>query len=342
MDRNFFRGILKRYLKGQASAEEKKIIDKWYVDIERHSPGISDEEDEAALEEFYLSAIASHTQGNRRLPSRFRLVSWSSVGIAASIVITLASCLYLFRSKSVGDTEVLTVSHIDTVTWQEILNTGKDQKLIRLPDSSTVTLKPQSKIRFSSTFGDEIRAVCLEGEAFFEVSPDEKVPFFVHVNRLTTKVLGTSFNVKAFRQDSSVTVEVITGKVSVYTNKNRQRESAVEEVILTPNQKIVFDKTVNKLSRMIVDEPRVIVPREEFDRMRFEGAPVKEIFDALEKVYGVDIVYDEGKFAACTLTTSITGQNIYNRLDIICKVIGSSYEVKGDRIMIDGPGCKNQ
>src|SRR5690606_35184035 len=100
--------------------------------------------------------------------------------------------------------------------------------------------------------------------------------------------------------------------------------------------------TVNKLSRMIVSEPKAIIPAEEFDRMRFEGAPVKEIFDALEKVYGVDIAYDEEKFATCTLTTSISGQNIYNRLDIICKVIGASYEVKDGRIMIYGPGSKNQ
>ncbi len=342
MDQNSFRSILKRYLQGQANAEEKKIIDTWYTNLEKHSPSISEEEDEDELEEFYVSAMASHARGERHLPSRFRLVSWSSVGIAASIVIALATYLYLFQSKSVANRDVLGIAKVDTVKWQEIVNNGEDQKLITLPDSSRINLKPQSKIRFSSAFGDKVRAVCLEGEAFFQVSRNEKVPFFVHVNRLTTKVLGTSFTVRAFREDSSVTVEVITGKVSVYTNKDRQRESAVDEVILTPNQKIVFDKTVNKLSRMIVSEPKAIIPAEEFDRMRFEGAPVKEIFDALEKVYGVDIAYDEEKFATCTLTTSISGQNIYNRLDIICKVIGASYEVKDGRIMINGPGCKNQ
>jgi hypothetical protein len=93
---------------------------------------------------------------------------------------------------------------------------------------------------------------------------------------------------------------------------------------------------------MIVDVPQVIVPAEEFKRMRFEGAPVKEIFNAIEKVYGVDIIYDEPKFLGCTLTTTISDGDIYNRLDIICKVIGASYEVKEDRILISGAGCNNQ
>lgn len=344
MDQNSFRDILKRYLQGRATAEEKNIIDAWYLDIEKHSPPMEEEEDEEQLEAFYLSAMASHARGEKHLMSRFRLISWPSLGIAASIVIAFAAYLYLFQNTSVVKTEVLATNQADTgkCKWQEVSNTGKVEQHITLPDNSTVTLQPQSKLRYSRRFGQSEREVCLEGEAFFNVSRDEQRPFFVHVNRLTTKVLGTSFIVKAFRQESRVTVEVMTGRVSVYTNKNRQREPEAEEIILTPNQKIVFDKTVNKLSRMIVDVPKVIIPAEEFERMRFEGAPVREIFKAIEKVYGVDIVYDEETFSACTLTTSISDGDLYNRLDIICKVIGGSYELKDECIIIHGSGCKNQ
>ena len=342
MDQNSFRDILKRYLQGQATAEEKKIIDAWYLDIEKHSSSISKEDDEEELEEFYVSAMASHARGQKHSISRFRLVSWTSLGIAASLVLGIVAFLYVFEKPSIAKTEVLAATQADTIKWQEILNTGTVEKHVMLPDSSRVTLQPRSKLKFSSLFGGTERVVCLEGQAFFQVSHNEKVPFFVHVNKLTTKVLGTSFTVKAFRQEKSVTVEVKTGRVSVYTNKNRQREPTADAIILTPNQKIVYDKTVNKLSRMIVDEPKAIIPVEEFKRMRFEEAPVKEIFDAIEKVYGVDIVYDETIFSGCALTTAISDEDIYSRLDIICRVLGASYEVEEDRILINGSGCKSQ
>ena len=74
--------------------------------------------------------------------------------------------------------------------------------------------------------------------------------------------------------------------------------------------------------------------------MRFEEAPVTEIFKALEKVYGVEIEFDEEQFSACRLTTVINKDDLYGRLDIICNVIGTSYILQADRIVINGAGCK--
>lgn len=342
MDQNSFRGILRKYLRGQASPEEKQIIDRWYADMEEDPFSVSDQGDEAELEARYWSAISSHMRrGTRSTPySDFRY--WPSIGIAASILIAVVFYVCQIQQGPAGKREMLASRPIDTIGWQHISNTGDLPQRVTLPDSSKVTLQPRSKLRFSTVFGKEERKVCLEGEAFFEVAHNEKVPFLVHVNRLTTKVLGTSFTVKAFRSESNVTVEVMTGKVSVYMNKKREKDTKTDEIILTPNQKIVYDKTVNKLSRMIVDVPKVIVPAEEFRRMRFESAPVGQIFNAIEKVYGVDIVYDQKKFSGCMLTTAISDGDIYNRLDIICKVIGASYEIKEDRIVISGSGCNNE
>ena len=83
-----------------------------------------------------------------------------------------------------------------------------------------------------------------------------------------------------------------------------------------------------------------ILPEEEIRRMRFEEAPVTEIFKALEKVYGVEIDFDEALFSTCRLTTVISKDDLYGRLDIICNVIGTSYTLHEDRIVISGAGCK--
>jgi hypothetical protein len=112
------------------------------------------------------------------------------------------------------------------------------------------------------------------------------------------------------------------------------------EIVLTPNQQIVYDKKDKGISKTLVPSPRVVLPQEEVRRMRFEEAPVSEIFKALEKAYGVDIEFDETLFSSCELTTVISNDDIYSRLNIICHTIGSSYTLQEDRIVISGSGCK--
>jgi len=204
-------------------------------------------------------------------------------------------------------------------------------------------LQPRSELTFHDGMTEEERVVFLDGEAFFEIERDASRPFVVYTKNLATKVLGTSFNVKAFQGEKNVTVEVKTGKVSVYAYRDEQADlSKTDAVILTPNQKVVYDKEENRLSRMIVAKPQAIVAPEELKRMRFEAAPVNEIFQAIEKVYGVDLVYDEDSIASCTLTTSISDGDLFNRMDIICYAIGAHYEVRGDKVFIRNASCNSQ
>jgi hypothetical protein len=153
--------------------------------------------------------------------------------------------------------------------------------------------------------------------------------------------LGTSFIVRAVKHEQTVTVTVKTGKVSVYTNPKKEiKQSPANVIILTPNQRIVYDKKENEISKMLVEAPQVILPVEEVRQMRFEGAPVTEILKALEKAYGVDIEFNEAIFSSCELTTVISNDDIYSRLNIICNTIGASYTLQEDRIVMNSSGCK--
>jgi transmembrane sensor len=338
MDQKYFRSIVKRYLQGDATAEEEKMIDSWYANMGKDFHSDLDGDEGSALENHYWSAISSQMGERRRGGSR--MLTWYSIGIAATISIALFSYLYVAKYETpLKDM----LAAVDMPSRRGLVVTSADvARVITLPDQSKVTLQPHSELKYSAAFDETERGVFLDGEAFFEVARDADRPFFVFTKNLTTKVLGTSFTVKAFQQEKNVIVEVKTGKVSVYTNDEAEEQSAVTgEIILTPNQKIVYDKAENRLSRMIVDKPQSILPAEDLKRMRFEAAPVSEIFEAMEKIYGVDIVFDETKFSLCTLTTSISDGDIYNRLDIICVAIGASYEVQENLILVRGAGCHN-
>lgn len=345
MEQKDFHGILKRYLDGQASAEEEKIIDAGYEAMGKgphsHLSGL----EESELEKRYWSAISARIRGISRFPqagvvpktSRIKMMTWYSIGLAASVLLLVASYFFIIGHKTSAED---TRTQNGTDVWTHLENTLSTAQQFDLPDGSHITLAPQSRLNYSSSFNQSRREVFLEGEALFEVHRDKQRPFFVYAKEVTTMVLGTSFNVKAFNEDANITVAVRTGSVSVFTNQAVKSENAPEnEIILTPNQQIIYNRNEKTIQRRIVEEPRVILSEEKIQRMRFEEAPVKEIFEAIEKAYGVDIVFDAKRFSSCALTTSISDGDIYNRLDIICKAIGAEYTFNENQIVITGPGC---
>lgn len=339
MEQDRFIAILRRYLQGDATASEKKLIDAWYASMRGKDSEHKIPADEA-LEEYYRKNIYAHLRKSNHKDNVRKLLPWYAAGIAASLMIAVLFYSFFFAGKPVTDSTIATTKE-NNVLWKQMANSSKHQQTIKLPDSSQVVLQPGSHLKYSPQFNESKREVYLEGEATFEVTHNANLPFIVYANEVTTKVLGTSFVIRAIKHEQRITVAVKTGKVSVYTNHDSEETStSANEIILTPNQQIVYDKRQHEISKTLVEKPRVILPQDEIRRMRFEEAPVTEIFKALEKAYGVDIEFDENFFSSCELTTVISDDDIYSRLNIICDALGTSYVREHDRIVINSSGCK--
>jgi ferric-dicitrate binding protein FerR (iron transport regulator) len=134
------------------------------------------------------------------------------------------------RQEDVGD-ELFYTEH--TVPY------GSKSKVI-LPDSSTIWLNAGSKLRYSSAFNRTEREVFIEGEAYFNVSRNEAKPFFVKNAAVTLKVLGTSFNIKAYPEEDHVETTVESGSVQVVRNVRGQ---LVDKLVLTAGQKATIIKS---------------------------------------------------------------------------------------------------
>ena len=335
MTREDFYQILKRYLRGNASPDEKRIVDAWYYKMADNEQGSLNSEDELRLQEQYWSHVRSHIERSR--PSGSSTIWMWSIGLAASAIFIVLS--YLNMSYGTATPFVRDPGpERSQIVYERIENKGVVPEVISLPDGSTVTLEPRSKIKFTKFTARE-RRVYLDGKAFFDVVPDETRPFKVFTKKVITRVLGTSFMVSAFRWEKDVTVEVRTGKVSVITKQDYEEKAHSAAVILTPNQQFVYNIDKEKVSKGFVKEPQVVMPVEEVRRMRFEETSPSVVFAAIEKAYGVDIVYDREKFSSCRITTSISDGNIFNRLLIICEVINATYRLEDGKIFIEGEGC---
>ncbi len=228
----------------------------------------------------------------------------------------------------------------DTPEKKEV-NDSKFTNRVVLEDGTVILLKPNSSIEYPAKFSAVDRKVSLKGEAFFDVTKDKSRPFIISTSALTVKVLGTSFNVMAYEGAKEISVAVKTGKVSVVKSKDEvTNRPQLSEVILTPNQEVVYNTSQEYFSKKLVDEPQIILEKPTLFETQYDGAPVIKILEVLEQNYGIDIQYDEQALSNCILTTSMAEEGLYERVEIICKAIGAQFEIEDTRIVIKSNGCR--
>lgn len=225
--------------------------------------------------------------------------------------------------------------------WIVYENSDEAVNRIELSDGSIITLEPKSIVKYPRVFGNKKRAVVLEGEAFFEVTRDTLRPFSVYANAALIRVLGTSFFVKAKDKDKEVEVIVKTGKVAVYKRKEVKAiqnlpTKKIQPIVVTPNQKVVFDKIRQTMTKRLTSTPTLIKPLRDLPLQIFEEVEVASIFNVLEEAYGVEITHETNEKLTCPLTTTLTEQTLFEKLDIICAPLGLNYYEKDARIVITG------
>jgi transmembrane sensor len=268
--------------------------------------------------------------------------------IAASVTILLVAG-WLFRSNTnleesrtlIAAGEVFTEPKH---TFVKKVNETTEPMTVELADKSTVVLASGSYIQYEANFQADKREVFLVGEAFFDVAKNPVKPFFVYTNELVTKVLGTSFTIKALESSREVTVEVKSGRVSVFTKSDphaaqKAGNKGLAGLVLLPNQKMIFKRDEVRMVKTLVEKPQIILPKDQIPLFLFEDTPVVEVLKTLEKAYGVEIVYDAALLKDCPLTATLNDQPLNDKLMIICRAIEATYEIVDGQIIIHGDGC---
>ncbi|WP_128546363.1 FecR family protein [Larkinella soli] len=210
---------------------------------------------------------------------------------------------------------------------------------VRLSDGSKVTLTPGSRLRVSPDFGKTERTVYLTGEAFFEVTRNPAKPFLVYTGNVVTKVLGTSFRVRAYEGDSHVSVAVRTGRVMVAKAKPG-RPASSDAMVLLPNQQALYSKADEHLIKTLVENPVMLITTTETNPFEFREAPLPQVLSTLEQIYGVKMIYDAKVVAECNLTAQMGNEPLFEKLNLICEMIQARYEVVDGQVVLYSNGCK--
>jgi ferric-dicitrate binding protein FerR (iron transport regulator) len=237
----------------------------------------------------------------------------SRVAVAAVIVLAL-SLGGIYMSRNAG--------------YQTVLTENDTRELV-LPDGSSATLNAHSSLRYPKRFEKELRALSLEGEAFFEVERDEARPFTIAVDGIEVRVLGTSFNVSAYRGREDIEVIVSTGQVAV-----TKPGDIPESVILKPGNRGVYNRTDHSLviSRDI-DRNYLSWKTRSFI---FEDQPLIEVIQILNNVYGSAIVIGTDSLAEARITTSFNNQTLEAILNVLSATLDLEVKDEDGRILLTG------
>lgn len=271
------------------------------------------------------------------------------MGIAASLFLMSAVGFWFFNQKITKNSDggaLTDFVHSDMKTdskvpiqIHETVNQQRQPLAITLNDGSKVILEQGSKLKYPDSFEADKREVTLEGEAFFDITKNPLKPFLVHARGVMTKVLGTSFRIKAF--DKNVKVLVKTGKVAVFTqNKGKETasESEKQAIVLTPNQQVTYETASNRFNKSVQEAPVLLVKDIKIKDLYFDDAPVATVLNALKDAYGIDIIFDEDILQNCYITTSLTDEPLFEKLTIICKTMGATYRELDAKIIVTGRG----
>jgi ferric-dicitrate binding protein FerR (iron transport regulator) len=198
-----------------------------------------------------------------------------------------------------------------------------------LPDGTKIVLSKNSEITYPKSFKGDTREINLTGEGFFDVHHDSAHPFIIHTQGTDIRVLGTSFNVRAY--DAQVQVLVKTGRVQ-FSKNNKQ-------IILTKGQKGEILANVDTIIKSEIAEVETVV-KDRLNSFVFNKMSLGEVAESLSKQFNKDIKFSQDKIKNCKLTATFEHEKLENIIAVIAETFNLKVDNQADTIILSGEGCE--
>ena len=321
--------LIAKLFAGESSENETQLIDNWrnasmdneqlflQLQEEWNCPGELTSVSGISKERVWQN-IKSAISGNKRV-AYSRVFIMRITGIAAAIALIggfALSLIYMY-----GESRQHLVQDI-------VVTAPSGQKTqLSLPDGSEVWLNSESKIIFSSDFNTGKRNLKLEGEAYFVVAKSSSMmPFTVETENVIVHVTGTSFNVQAYPDDDRTKVALVEGSVrllSVNNNRVIGQLKTDELATISKESNMLSISSCNALAESVWHH----------NKLHFENCPADEVWNKLERWYGVNIKVDNQQ-PDQTYRFTIKTETLTELLSLIDKITPVNYKLNGEEVQI--------
>lgn len=323
--------LLDRFMIGKTSPEEEMALLDWFRSPHSREELLSfyqgrwDETSDHELPAEIQGRMFHHIKARmkereevdiKQLTQRYRILRWWSNVAVILLCIGLGVGSYVYFQKPAM-----------TYPKEYIVSAEKGQRAsLTLPDGTKVWLNSHTYITYDTDYGYKERAVSLSGEAYFEVAKDTERRFVVKAGELEVEALGTTFNVKAYEEDTESTATLFEGSIrAVAGNKI---------AVLSPSQQVCFNKE-NKSFRVKHSANSFYARMWRNNELAFERETLEDIALLMNRMYNVQIHFKSEKIKHYRFSGVIRNNSLGNVFKIISLTAPITYQSVGDTIYLD-------
>ena len=264
------KGLLHKFFKGTTTTQEEVEIRKWIEESKRNEAVFYQER--LMHDAILLNKGAQENRINEVKPKR-KAFLYSFMRAAA--ILLLITTTGLLINKYYND--------INSIPQLHTVNVPPGQRInLVLADNTSIWLNSNTTFKYPSQFSKKQREVYLDGEAYFNVSADEKHPFIVNTSQGGVKVTGTTFNVSAYSKYDKFETSLFEGSVSVCLNTEN------ELISIQPSQKAIAKN--GKLAIVSIEDYDEFLWRRGL--IAFKDKQLQEILSVLEQYFDTEIRID--------------------------------------------------
>jgi len=326
--------LLAKYLDGSTTESESIAVESWLAESSENRKEFDDFKNiwfKSQGTEFDPEVSFDKGAAFKKVLSRIENDSEIETSIQKP---TKTFTLYTFFARVAA---VLVIGIASYFVYQNFWSTGKELLVtatnesmeIVMPDSSVINLDSRSEIKYAENF-KENRKISLTGEAFFEVKKQNNESFVVLANDIEVKVLGTSFYVRSFENDSLIEVGVKTGRVAV------AQKSGKQSIILNANETIQYNKNTRSFSQLEEYNSNKLFWKTAV--LEFNEQPLDQVISTLGQVYNTEIVFQKSELEKCKFTgrfKKVSLEEILNQLQYSFNIEVTT----GEKVIITGKAC---
>ena len=329
--------IISRYLSKEATPEEIKVLDDWISATpenyrsflsqknvwEVSHPAFNPEEiDVDSAHRKVMEQILHQNQPVSVRPKLSFLHYWQQVAAILLLpLLILSAYLYFKPASQIAE------------TYQELFTPYGTWSVVNLPDGSKVWLNANSELRYPSDFNADTRTVELTGQGYFEVTKNAHKPFIVKADKdYSVEVLGTSFNVSAYKDESMIETTLVEGSVKLNVVSGGKRMTQM----LKPNEKAEYQKGAGKI--------KVFGVNTEYDtawkngEIIFRNHPMDKVLKTLERHYHVVFEVKDNEILKSIITARFKDEQLPQVLEYLKLASGIQYAIHKPTVKDSGSG----
>jgi ferric-dicitrate binding protein FerR (iron transport regulator) len=209
------------------------------------------------------------------------------------------------------------------LAYNEVFSSVDAITKVTLPDGSIVWLNHSSSLKYPAMFNENFRSVELNGEGYFEVAHNSKMPFVVKTGKIHTKALGTTFNIMAYPDDDKIEISLINGQVVL--QQAEQNEKEIPILKMKPTDLAIFQKSNNEISTRTINDDRYFSWRE--GKLIFNKEPMDEVAKKLSRWFNIEIQINDPELYDLTYTATFINETLPQVMYLIARVSPISYTI---------------